>query len=436
MKNTKIRRPGRLKAITGAIGEWLGRTIKLTDSDFWASWLRGLNFSGQRVSVDSTLQLSTAWACVRLIAETLATLPCGVLKDQADGSKKTAKDHQLHYLLHTQPNARMTAVDFWTVVVAAMLLQGNAYVEKRMGGADTLIALEPLVPERVTKVKTATGYEWRYNDPDTRTVRVIPDARMWHIPAFGLTGTKGLSPISMGANVFGGAIAADKASAETFTNGLKSPGVVSMPDIKTEKQRDQMRAHVEKVNREGGFMVLEGASGFHQLRMNPQDAELLSTRKHNIEEICRWFRVWPGLVGHSSNGQTMWGSGVEQMLISFVVFCLRPWAVRIEQSARIALFNPVERLTHSVAFNLEGLMRGDSAARAAFYSQMVQNGVMTRDDCRAKENLPAMGGNAGVLTVQTNLVPIDQLGKTNAASDAQNVLKQWLGVTEKEGTNS
>lgn len=420
-------------SIKSALSDWVGKTVSLTDGAFWSAWLGSGNWSGQTVNVRTAMQLSTAWACVRLIAETLATLPINVLRSQPDGSKVIASDHQVHHLLRVQPNLDMSAVDFWTAFLSSLLLWGNTYVEKHVSGS-TITSLEFLLPDRVTRRELRSGaIEWKYQDPVSGTTRTIPEALMWHTPAFSLDGRLGISPISFGANVFGAAIAADKASASTFSSGMKSPGVVTMASTMTPKQREDVRQHVKEVNGAGDFMVLEGATGFHQLRMNPQDAELLSTRVHSIEEICRWFRVWPGLVGHSSQGQTMWGSGVEQMMISFVTFVLRPWAVRIEQSVRRALFTPAERLKLSAEFSLEGLLRGDSAARSAFYSQMVQNGIMTRDDARRLENLPLMGGNAAVLTVQTNLTPIDLLG-VGSAGNVQDVLKDWLGITDKEPT--
>src|SRR5690606_14325175 len=152
-------------------------------------------------------------------------------------------------------------------------------------------------------------------------------------------------------------------------------------------------------------MVLEKGAGFQQLSMNPQDAELLSTRSFNVEEICRWFRVPPFMVGHSEKS-TSWGTGIESQMIGFVTFVLRPWCVRIEQSVRKSLLTPAERIRYTPEFALEGLLRGDSQARAAFYSTMTQNGVMTRNEVRRLENLePVEGGDS--LTVQSNMIPLN-----------------------------
>lgn len=400
--------PGRLKsALIGALGGWSGRAgIKLTDGGFWSSHFGASNFTKQPVTVDGTLQLSTAWACVRLISETMGTLPVNAYVERK-GVREIAPDHQIHYLLHTQPNAEMTAAAFWQAFLASMLLWGFACVEKRFSaaGSAVIVALDFLSPDRVTR----SDGRWFYVDEDGLR-REIADRAMWHTPAFTLDGINGLSPVRMGANVFGGAMAADKASADTFTNGMKASGLVTVDAVLKSEQRQQIREHVKTVASGGGFFVLEKGSGFQQLNMNPQDAELLTTRAFNVEEICRWFRVPPFMVGHAEKS-TSWGTGIEQQMIGFVTFVLRPWAVRIEQSIRMHLFSPTERRKYSAQFVLEGLMRGDSASRAAYYSIMTQNGIYTRDFCRALENLPQLGGNAAVLTVQANLVPLDKLGE-------------------------
>lgn len=431
MNQTKEQQPGGIKgAFAGAVAGWLGRPIALTDGKFWSTWFGASNFSGKNVTVNSALQLSTAWACVRLISETLSTLPMNLYVEKGD-VKTVAKDHQLYYLLHHQPNADMTAAVFWQTYLASLLLWGAAYVEKKMS-AGVITSLEFLQPDCVKcRLLESGGVEWRYNDPILKTVRVIPEGRMWFTPAFTVDGYTGLSPISMGANVFGGAQAADEASANTFKNGMKSSGLVTMDAILKPDQRDDIRQHVGKVTREGGVMVLEKGSGFQQLTMTPQDAELLATRGFNIEEICRWFRVPPFMVGHGEKSSN-WGTGIEQQMIGFITFVLRPWAVRIEQSIRKGLLTPAERQNHSAEFALEGLLRGDSAARASFYSVMIDKGLMTRDECRRLENLPPMLGNAGVLTVQAQMVPLDKIGENTPAATTQDALKNWLGITEKE----
>ena len=256
---------------------------------------------------------------------------------------------------------------------------------------------------------------------------------MWHLPAFTLDGVVGLSPIRYGANVLGAAMSADQASADTFKNSLKSPGLLLMDASLQAGQRDDLRAHIRKVSDEGGVMVMEKGAGFQQLSMNPQDAELLGSREYNIAEICRWFGTPPPLIGHGEKN-TSWPTGFEQQMIFWVATSLRQWLVKIEQGIKKDLLSPVDRLKYSVEFALEGLLRGDSAARGAFYSVMANNGILTRDELRQLENRAPMGGNAAVLTVQSAMLPIDSLGvgQTAPGTNVQNALKQWLGLFEKE----
>lgn len=435
MNQTKQTLPARVKsALAGGLAGWLGVPIGLDTGAFWAAWFGGRNFTGEAVTVNSTLQLSTAWACVRLLADTLSTLPVNVYREEGD-TKTLAKDHELYRLLHDQPNDSMTAAVFWQIYVACLLLWGAAYVEKRRNVLGTLSALDILLPSCMMppRILEDGRVEWTYNDPVLKTSRVIQEDDLWYLPAFTLDGLNPISPVQMGANVFGGAIAADRASASTFKDGMKSAGLVTMDAVLKPGQRDEVRKHVKTVSDQGGYMVLEKGAGFQQLKMNPQDAELLATRAFNVEEICRWYRVPPWMVGHTEKS-TSWGTGIEQQMIGFVTFSLRTWAVRIEQSAKKDLMSPVERTSYSVEIAMEGLLRGDSASRAAFYSQMTQNGIYTRDDCRKKENMPPMGGNAAVLTVQSNLVPIDKLGENNPATAAKDALAAWLTTESSDAT--
>lgn len=427
MTQTKQKPMGRIKS---SVLQWLGGPISLTNGEFWSAWLEGTNWSGQRVTVDSTLQLSAAMACVRLIAETISTLPLGFFEKLPDGTRKTATDHPLYEILHNQPNADMSAVTFWEVVLASMLLWGAAYIEIHRIGK-RIVALDFLLPANMQRPRRNRSgeIEFWYTEVDG-TRRQILESDMMYIPAFSVDGISGISPIAYGANVLGSAMATDKASAETFKGAMRSPGVVTMDSVLKPEQREDIRKHVEKVSKNGGIMVLEKGTGFHQLTFNPADAQLLASRQFNVEEICRWFRVPPFMVGHAEKSTT-WGTGIEQQMIAFLTFVLRPWCVRIEQGVRKSLLAPAERSRYFAEFAMEGLLRADSAARASFYSAMTQNGIFTRDDCRILENRPPMGGNAAVLTVQSNMLPIDMLGQNTDAGAAKDALNAWLNQTEK-----
>jgi HK97 family phage portal protein len=418
-----------LERRSGVKGNWIEPGVyKTTDAGFW-NWMMGAvsNFTGRAVNQTSVMQLSTAWACVNLISCVLGSLPFPVSKKLADGSKVEAPDERLAMVLGDTPNADMSSDVFWQCYIASMLLWGFGAAQKGMNSSNEVFGLTFLMPSNLTRRRIGGVLTWRYRDPLTGSERTIPDREMWYTPAFSLDGITGLSPVAMGGNVFGQAMAADHAAADTFNKGLKSPGLVLMDATLQGPQREDIRKHIKTVSEAGGVMVLEKGAGYQQLAMNPQDAELLGTRSFNVEEICRWFRVDPALVGHGAKDSN-WGTGLEQKMLWLIILTLRFWCVRIEKSVRRGVMTPDERQRLSGEFNLEALLRGDSASRATFYSQMVQNGIFTRDYVRRKENLPPMGGNAEVLTVQSNLLPIDRLGEKPAGQTAADALKAWLEI--------
>lgn len=411
-----------------------GNILRLTDpASAWSKWFGASNFSGQSVTVSSALQLSTVWAVVNLLSGTMATLPIFLNRVQPDGSKVPAADHPLYGILKYRPNADMPAVIFWQIWWLSMLLWGAAYVEiRRTGGRIT--SLDFLYPEAVTWKRLDNGsIEWHYNDPVKRTTRTLSASQMWFTPAYTLDGICPLSPIRMGANVIGGAIAADRAAAETFTNGMKSAGYVTTGVPLKPDQRDAYRQHVQEVSKSGGVMVLEGGTGFHSLTMNPQDAQLLETRQYSVAQICSWWGVNPTMIGQGSDKNSNWGTGLTQQKQGFVDFCLRQWAVKAEASIRENLLTAVERLTLSAEWVFEGLLRGNPKERAEFYQIMERNGNLTSDEVRALENWPKMGGNAAVLRVEGNMMPLDKLGEgADNATTAADAVKNWLGLEAKD----
>lgn len=428
----KSAEPGLVKS---TLGNWLGQTIKLADGRFWSGFYGADSASGQMVSVDSTLQLSTAWACVRLISETIATLPIA-LYERKNGAPAVASMHPVHHVISQQPNADQTPVEFWENVLASLLLQGNNFNEPIRSGSD-LVSLEFMLPQRMgTPKRLPDGrIEYTYTDWDGQP-RTFTDETLMHTRAFGTNPLYGISPIAKGRHIFGAAMAADEAASKMFANGMKLGGVLSTDQILKPEQRKDLKADMAAqftgaVNA-GKTMVLEAGMKYQQVSMTPEDAQMLQTRSFNVEEICRWFRVPPWMVGHTEKS-TSWGSGIEQQMIGFIAFTLLPWMKRIEQSINRRLLRPDERRYFYAKYNPEGLLRADSAARAAFYSAMTQNGIYTRDDCRAKEDLPPMGGNAGVLTVQSNMLPIDMLGQDTSSQKARDVLSAWLNNDYQPG---
>lgn len=427
--STKQKPPGRIKS---AMLRWMGVPIELTNGEFWQQWMGGESSTGETSSVGAALRLSTVWSCVRLIAETIATLPLGFY-ERASSGRRSAPDHPLYELLHNQPNADMTAVTFWEVVVASMLLQGVTYAEKIMDdGGTRLIALDFCPADRTVCRRLDSGAR-EYTIVDSRgQSRTIPEARMFVVHAFSLDGVNVLTPISCAANVIGQAIATDKASAKVFRQGLLMSGTFETDQVVPEKLRDKFQERLDEYRgsvNAGKAPLLESGIKYKAISMNPIDAQLLQSRAFNIEELCRWFRVPPFMVGHAEKS-TSWGTGIEQQMIGFVTFTLRPWLTRIEQAIRKDLLLPVERNRYFAEFAIEGLLRADSAARAAFYASAAQNGWMTRNEIRALENLPPMPGG-DILTAQSNLLPLPKLGGVGATTTTAK-LKAWLSNYKDE----
>lgn len=413
---------------SASISDWFGKTIGLSDGGFWGQFLGGQSSSGKTVTVDNAMQLSAVWACVRIISTSVAGLPLGVYQRDAEGGRKDARDFGLYDVIHNSPNEDMTAFQFWQAMVAAMLLRGNAFAEIHRIGS-RVVALDFLLPSRVDIEVDGEGRIEYWFRPRKGARRKIERADMLHIPAFSLDGRVGLSAIRYGADVFGSAMSADDAANGTFKNGLLPAVAFKIDRTLKPEQREEFRDYVKQVSgalNAGRSPVLEQGITPESIGINPVDAQLLESRAYSTEEVCRWFGVPPWMVGKTDAGSN-WGTGLEQQMIAFLTFCISSITSQIQQCVNKRLLTPVERRTYYAEFALEAFLKADSVGRAEWYSKMTQNGIMTRDECRVKENLPRHGGNAAVLTVQTNLAPIDQLGQSTDGQAAQAALKNWLG---------
>lgn len=365
--------------------------------------------SGSTVGPDSSLRLSAVWACVRLRSQTIASLPLHLRAED----KSLAKQHPLYRLLHSSPNADMTASEFWEAQLASLDLWGNSFVLIEWDGR-RVVSLTPLNPEKVVVVRSNSG-ELTYEYTKGGKVAVYRENEILHLKGFTLDGIMGLSPIQFAAETMGGLMDANRAASREFQNGLKVGGFLKTGATTLQKdQRDRLRDSLSQFGRPenaGKWMVLEAGmepASAQGIRMNPADAQLLESRYFGIEEICRAFGVPPQLIGHTDKASS-WASSLEQTNMGFLTYSLRPTLVRIEQAITKKLMLPEERDKYRPKFSVEGLLRADSAARAGFYSQMLQNGVMSRNDVRSLEDLPPVeGGDA--LTVQLNMTTIDKIG--------------------------
>lgn len=398
----KNKKPGRVKS---ALLNWLGVPISLTTGAFWQEWF-GTSSSGKVVTADNAMRLSAVWACVRLLSESVSTLPLKIYEKQPDGSRKPAQNNPVYQVLCRRPNPEMTPSRFMLMVVASLCLRGNAFIEKLFIGSK-LVSLVPLLPQNMVVKRLESG-ALQYTYTKNGKQRVIPLNRMMHIRGFGLDGVCGMIPTMVGVDVFGAAMSTDEAAAKIFENGLQSTGFLSSKTALNKEQRERLRENLQSFigsKNAGKLMVLENELSYQNVTMNPEVAQLLESRSFSIEEICRWFRVPPFMVGHTTK-QSSWASSLEGMNLQFLTHTLRPMLVNIEQEIAHTLLGNDDDLF--AEFSVEGLLRADSAGRAAYYTSALQNGWMSRNDVRRLENMPPIDGG-DIYTVQLNLTPLEYL---------------------------
>ncbi|QAY79942.1 phage portal protein [Sphingosinicella sp. BN140058] len=360
----------------------------------------------------SALGLSAVWACVNLIAGTIGTLPIMIYRSVPGGVEEEEWDHPLYRLLSESPNADQTPVDFFEFAAASVELHGNAYSEIETGAGGRIVALDvPVAPELMTVRRTSNGsleYEWT----DGGKRRVVPQDRMLHVRGFGGGPLGGLSTLAFGRRTFGMAQSIELAASATFRNGIRASGVLSMAEVLTPEQRNEAERLLQEKYRgtmnAGVPMLLDRGVTWQQLTISPEDAQMLESRGWSVEEICRFFGTPPHMIGHTA-GNTHLGSSIEQQTLGFVIFALRRRLKRFEQSIWKQLLTPADRARGlKVKFDLRGLMRGDSKARAEFYQLALQNGWMTINEVRALEGLPPVEGGE-IIRLQMQNVPIATL---------------------------
>lgn len=381
-------------------------------NSFWGgaySFFFGASSSGKAVNEKTALQTTAVYACVRILAETIALLPLHTYRASPNGKEKAA-NHPLYYLLHSEPNPEMTSFVFRETLMGHLLLWGNAYAQIIRNGRGTVMALYPLLPNKMLVNRTDQGILYYQYEKDGQTY-FLANRDVLHIPGLGFDGLIGYSPIAMAKNAIGMAIATEEFGAKFFANGANPGGVLEHPGVVKDpaRVRDSWNAVYQGSSNAHRVAVLEEGMKFQSIGIPPEQAQFLETRKFQIEEICRIFRVPPHLVA-SLDRATF--SNIEHQSISFIDNTIIPWVSRIEQSMQRALFSETEKRTFFVKFNLNGRLRGDAAARAAFYQTMRQNGIMSANDIRELEEMnqipEELGGNK--LLVNGNFVDMANAG--------------------------
>lgn len=390
-----------------------GRTLSLTDPELYAALGAGETWSGENVTTHGAMQLSAFWAGSRLISQVVAAMPLQVLEKGADGAKIARSDHPVYELLHDSPGDDRTPMEFWEGRVLGLCTHGNGFAEKVMRGERVSSLLR--IPSDAQIVRLESGARvCRFNDRGK--AEELPAAKVFHIRGWG-DGDMGLSPVGYARQTLGISIATERATGQTFGKGLRSKGFFVMPGKLQKGQREDAQKTLVDANSGPNAPwagILEGGVTFAPVNINPKDAELLMSRRFNVEDVCRWLGVPPVLIGHAAEGQTMWGTGIEQILLGWLTLQLRPYLTRIQQAAKRSLLTPEERRAGLfIEYNVEGLLQADSAGRAEFYSKLFQVAGITPNMIADKENLPRFAGGDQRF-VNSTFVPIDQAGQTPA----------------------
>jgi HK97 family phage portal protein len=317
--------------------------------------------SGKTVNENTAMQTTAVYSCVRILAESVAGLPLRIYERTADGGKKSAPKHPLYRLLHDEPNRETTSFVFRETLMSHLLLWGNAYAQIIRDSLGRTIALYPMLPDRMA-VNRDSGGELVYTyQSDKGQVRLRKE-NVLHIPGLGFDGLIGYSPIAMAKNAVGMAIAVEEFGAKFFANGANPGGVLEHPGVIKDIQRvkESWNAAYQGSANSHRIAVLEEGMKFNAIGIPPEQAQFLETRKFQINEIARIFRVPPHMIGDLEKASF---SNIEQLSLEFVKYTLDPWVIRWEQSLQQALLLPSEKERFFIKFNLDGLLRGDYESR-------------------------------------------------------------------------
>jgi len=364
-------------------------------------------YAGKSVTDNSALQVSTAWACVRILAETIGSLPVSIYERDEKGNAQKI-DHDLSPLFVSAPNADMTKVEYFEAKTTNLALRGNAYSMIERNGAGNVSSLYPM-SSLLTEPKRADSGTVYYEFQDRGKTVKLPQEKVWHIKGFGSDGLTGLSPVAYARQSLGMALAAEEFQARFFANGANPSYIIEVPDWLTPEQRRDARENINRLwvglDQVHRAQLLEGGMKATAATMPLEDAQFMQLRGFSIQEVCRIYRIPPHMVMDLSRSTN---NNIEHQGQEFVMFTLAPYLTRIEASFSKWLLKPEERSKYFLRFNVDALLRADAAGRAALYSSGLQNGWMSRNEVRALENRNTVDEEGmDSYTAQSNLLPVE-----------------------------
>ena len=413
----------RIKSLFG-FGQARDKPVdKAADAGY--SFLFGRTTSGKPVNERTAMQTTAVYACVRILAEAVASLPLHVYEYQDDGGKKLVHDHPLYYLLHDEPNPEMTSFVFRETLMSHLLIWGNAYAQIIRDGAGRVLGLYPLLPDKMEVQRDDRGniyYVYSRNSDENPTFKEYGNIKLkaedvLHIPGLGFDGLIGYSPIAMAKNAVGMTLACEEYGASFFANGANPGGVLEHPGVLKDpsKVRESWNSVYRGVSNAHKIAVLEEGMKYQQIGIPPEEAQFLETRKFQINEIARLYRIPPHMVGDLDKSSF---SNIEQQSLEFVKYTLDPWVIRWEQSLQRSLLLPGEKGKYFIKLNVDGLLRGDYQSRMNGYAVGRQNGWFSANDIREMEDMNPIpdeeGGNLYLINgAMTKLADAGAFAKTD-----------------------
>jgi HK97 family phage portal protein len=382
------------------------------------SFFFGRSNSGKIVNERTAMQTTAVYSCVRILSEAIASLPVHLYR-YTDTGKERVYNHPLYYLLHDEPNPEMTSFVFRETLMSHLLIWGNAYAQIIRDGTGRVLGLYPLLPDKVEVDRDDKGELYyiynRYSDENPNFEdygRVyLPQEDVLHIPGLGFDGLVGYSPIAMAKNAVGMTLACEEYGAGFFENGATPGGVLEHPGVLKDpaKVRESWHAVYGGSKNAGKVAVLEEGMKYQQIGIPPEEAQFLETRKFQVNEIARLYRIPPHMVGDLDKSSF---SNIEQQSLEFVKYTLDPWVIRWEQSLQKALLLPQEKKEYFVKLNVDGLLRGDYQSRMTGYSIGRQNGWLSTNDIREMENMNPIPAEEGgdLYLVNGNLCKLKDAG--------------------------
>lgn len=395
--------------------------------------------SGRSVTPTTAMQSTAVFACVRVLAETVASLPLHVYRRLPQGGKEKATEHYLYPILHDQPNPEMTSLELRETLMGHLCLWGNAYCEIARDAGGRVRELWPLRPDKMTVKREEGELRYYYQLPDGTTA-ALRQQQVLHIRGLGGDGVVGYSPIRLAREAIGLALATEEFGARFFGDGAHPGGIVEYPGKLSDQAYQRYKESVQEayggLGKAHRLMVLEEGLKYTQVGIPPEDAQFLQTRRYQLEEIARIYRVPPHMVGDLERSTY---SNIEHQSIEFVVHTIRPYLVRWEQAIKRDLIPPAERQEHFAEFLVDGLLRGDIKSRYEAYAVGRQNGWLSADDIRELENMnPLPDGQGKVYLVPLNMIPASSAGEAAFASarlPAEHRAATTLHTPEERRTN-